>query len=264
MRAVNDATPAGLEYLSFSRIDRYRSCSMAYRMKYVDKVPPAFTPAAMAFGIAWHAGAAHGLQGLMAGAFPLVADMTKTFADALDDAGRDAPIEWGEKLDRDKAIVQAKTMYVAWTAWERPKSRLIAIEQAFDLELAPWLPRITGRVDFLEEHDTALVVGDLKTAAARWPEGEAELKADQLAIYKEAFRDLARELGKPIVAAFEIVTKTKAPAIERVYLREEATSLDRQIKIASVVVEGVEKQVFLPNPSWACRTCPWREPCRRW
>jgi RecB family exonuclease len=261
---VNGITPPGLEYLSFSRIDRYRSCSLAYRFKYRDKIPPAFMPSALAVGIAWHARAARGLQGLMEGGFPPVEALVQAFVETIDDLDKETAIQWPEKLDRDKAVEQARAMYAAWVAWERPGSRIIAIEQEFDVELAPWLPRVRGRADLLEETATEVVVVDLKTSASRWSEGEVELRADQLVIYKEAFRDLAAELGKPIVAAFEVVTKTKAPSVERFYLREAEGAIDRQVKIATVMVEGVERQVFLPNPSWTCRTCPWRDPCRRW
>lgn len=233
------------------------------KLREVELTPP-FTPAALATGIAWHAGAAVGLQGLMAGTFPPVEDLLKTFIDSIEEVEAGAPIQWGERLSRDKAIEQARLMYTAWIDWKRPAGRIIAIEQDLDVELAPWLPRIKGRADVLEETDTELVVVDLKTSASRWSEEEVELRADQLVIYRHAFSELATELGKPIVAAFEVITKAKSPSVERFYLRAADGDIDRQIKIASVMVEGVEKQVFLPNPSWACRTCPWREPCRRW
>lgn len=260
---MSGITP-GLEYLSFSRIAQYRSCSLAWKFKYRDKIAPAFTPAALATGSAWHAGAAHGLQGLMAGSFSPVAEMIEIFAKTLTEIGATAPIQWGEKLDRDKAIEQARAMFEAWVAWKRPEGRVVAIEQDFNVELAPWLPRVTGRADLLEDQPDALVVVDLKSSASRWSEADVELRADQLVIYKEAFRNLAQELGKPIVAAFEVVTKTKTPTVERLYLRETDGAIDRQVKIATVVAEGVEREVFLPNPSWTCRKCPWREACRVW
>jgi len=76
-------------------------------------------------------------------------------------------------------------------------------------------------------------------------------------IYRHAFKHLAQELKKPIVAAFKVVTKTKSPTMERFLVEETAGSIDRQVKIASVMVEGVEREVFLPSPSWAYSTCPW-------
>ena len=85
--------PPGLEYLSFSRISQYRSCSLAWKFKYRDKIPPAFSPAALATGSAWHAGAAHGLQGLMAGGFSPITEMVDIFAKTLTESGATAPIQ---------------------------------------------------------------------------------------------------------------------------------------------------------------------------
>ena len=42
------------DHLSYSQINMYLNCSLQYRLKYIDKLPPEFNSAALAFGSAIH------------------------------------------------------------------------------------------------------------------------------------------------------------------------------------------------------------------
>lgn len=59
------------------------------------------------------------------------------------------------------------------------------------------------------------------------------------------------------------MTKAKSPSIERLYLSADQTeTLTRQVKIATLVAEGVERGQFIPSLGWSCSTCAFAEACR--
>ncbi|MBI4864270.1 MAG: PD-(D/E)XK nuclease family protein, partial [Candidatus Riflebacteria bacterium] len=130
------------DHLSFSRIRQFLMCGLAYFFRYVAKLKPAFTPAALAFGSAFHRAAEEALVAKMTGVSPSVDELVVVFGQSLDESEAIAPIRWGEKDDRASAIDQARRMLVAWLTWERPPGRILAIEQSFEVEVAPWLPKL--------------------------------------------------------------------------------------------------------------------------
>ena len=60
-------TEQQIDHLSYSQINTYLNCPLKYRFQYVDKVPPAFTSAALVFGSAIHEAAAAFYQSCLEG-----------------------------------------------------------------------------------------------------------------------------------------------------------------------------------------------------
>ena len=252
------------DHLSYSRIRSFQICSLSYFLRYIAKVKPAFTPVALAFGSAFHRAAEEALVLRMTGAAPNVDDLLVVFSKSLDESEAIAPIQWGEKNDRAGAVDQARRMLEAWLAWERPPGRIIAIEQAFEVNLAPWLPKLQGRVDLVIETEDSIQISDIKTSRSHWGEDEIEAGRDQLVLYREGLRDVIEEIGKPVRLGWEIVGKVKAPWIERIELKDPPEMATRPIKIATLVLEMIEKGLSVPSPGWGCGGCPFRGPCREW
>lgn len=256
-------TNHALEYLSHSRLDSYRTCSLKFRYNYIDKPAPAFTPAPLAFGIAFHRAVEEALVGLMVGAFPAVGELVQVFTRTLDEQGAATPIRFGEKESRETMIDQATRMLEAWTTWPRPPARVLAVEHEIRVSMAEWLPPLVGRVDLVEEGDVVTVL-DVKTSRARWSEEDVLQHASQLALYRAGVADLVRDIGKPVRVGFEIITKTKNPVVERLYLPDGGETLERQVKTATLVLEAVERGIYIPSPGWQCASCPYRDACRAW
>lgn len=261
MTAVNTSAT---NHLSYSRLRAYQNCSLAYFFKYVVKEPPEFTPAALAFGGAFHRAAEEALIQRMAGVQPGLDDLIKVFEASLDESEAGVPIRWGERDDRAAAIEQARRMLTAWLAADPPPGRVIAVEQSFEVEIAPWLPRLQGRVDLVIEDENTISLLDLKTSRTRWGADEIEAGADQLLLYRAGLRDLIEDTGKRVRLGWWIVGKVKQPWVELVYAPEPLPPMDRPIKIASIVLEAIEKGIFVPSPGWACASCPYRTACRVW
>lgn len=256
-----------LEYLSHSRLSCFRSCSIQFRYRYVDKLAPAFTPLALAFGIAFHVAVEHALMELMAGIRPRVDELVKLFTASLDEQASKTPIRFGEREDQDSSVELATRMLTAWCAWERPKVRIVGVEHEFRVPVAEWLPPLIGRVDLIEVDEAAgfTNVIDIKSSRGKWGPDDLVQHAGQLALYRAAVADLVRDIRLPVRVGFEIITKTKNPVVERLYLEDGGETIDRQVRAATIVLEAVEREIFIPSPSKIqCSGCPFQEQCRIW
>ena len=67
-------------------------------------------------------------------------------------------------------------------------------------------------------------------------------------LYAAGLRELIEAVGKPVRLGWWIVGKVKQPWVAMVWLPEPAPAVDRPIKIATIVVEAIEKQLFVPSP----------------
>ncbi|MBI4864899.1 MAG: PD-(D/E)XK nuclease family protein [Candidatus Riflebacteria bacterium] len=110
-----------------------------------------------------------------------------------------------KKDDRADAIDQARRMLVVWLTWERPMGRILAVEQSFEVEVAPWLPKLQGRVDVVTEMEDAIELSDVKTSRTHWSEDEIESGRGPLVLYREGLRDLTESIGKPLRLAWEVI-----------------------------------------------------------
>ena len=255
----------GLEHLSHSRIQGFLSCGLKFRFHYLDHIKPAFTPAPLAFGIAVHEAIEEALAGMMVGTMTPVSELVAIIEKSLQEQSRELPIQFADEGGKEAMLELATRMMTAWTTWKRPDCRIIGIEHQFNVELAPGLPPLVGRIDIIEDHgDEGLWLVDVKTSAKKWSTREIEDHSPQLVLYREAVKDLARELGKPVRLCYEVITKTKTPVVERYLITEAPEAIERQVRIAELVVKAVENGIFIPMPGWACASCPWAGPCREW
>lgn len=260
----NAQTISGLEHLSHSRISSFLTCGLKWKFHYVDRLRPEFTPAALAFGVAFHEAAEEALAGLMVDAAPGVPQLVAVVARSLDEQNADVPIQFADEGGKDAMLELATRMLTAWIAWPRPPARILAVEQDFELSLAPGLPPLVGRIDIIEEHEDHVLVIDVKTSAKKWSTQQVDEHAPQLILYGHAVKKLAAELGKPVRMAYEVITKTKVPTVERYSIEQTTDSIERQAKIAGLVVSAVKTGIFIPQPGWQCATCPYAGPCREW
>ncbi|MBI2942766.1 MAG: PD-(D/E)XK nuclease family protein [Candidatus Wallbacteria bacterium] len=264
MNDMNTVSVPGLEHLSHSRIQAYLNCGLKFRFHYIDHLRPAFVPAALAYGIAFHEAVEEALAGVMVGAMPPVSDLVGVVARSLDQQERDVPIQYADEGGKDALLELASRMLTAWTAWPRPAGRILAVEHSFEFVLAPGLPPVVGRIDLVTEEADAVVLTDIKTAKSRWSSREIDEHSSQLVLYREAVKQMAAEMGKPVRLAYEVITKTKTPVVERYVIERAPDELDRQRAVAQLVRRAVDAGIFIPQPGWACATCPWAGPCREW
>lgn len=251
------------DHLSWSRIRAWLTCSLAYFFRHISKEKPEFTPGPLAFGSAIHLALETALVQRMAGEEPTLDHLVGVFEGSLDEAGVQAPIRWSEKETRESVVAQARAMIDVWLRHPRP-GKVIGVEESFAVELAPWLPKLHGRVDLIEEGEAVTIV-DLKTSRSAWGEEQILQGQDQLVLYREGLKRIIEAIGKPVKLAWEIILKQKVPKVVRIEVPEPQPTAERVIKTATMVLEAIEKQIFVPSPGlMQCHGCPFRAACRSW
>ena len=168
-------------HVSFSQLDQYLRCPLKYKLMYVDRVPPDFVPAALAFGSGIHGAAAFFLRGVQQGAPPSLADVQAFFEGhwRLEPANR--PIRFGEKDTKESLLDLATRMLEVFHKSQIPGTEIVGVEQAFDVplidqETGEVLDRsLVGSLDLLErDAEGRLVVVDLKTSTRRYTDLQVE------------------------------------------------------------------------------------------
>ena len=76
------------DHLSYSQINTYLTCSLKYKFHYVDKIPPAFTAASLAFGSAIHEAVAAFYQTVLEGDSLRPDQMLDVYRDSWRQAGK--------------------------------------------------------------------------------------------------------------------------------------------------------------------------------
>ena len=99
----------------------------------------------------------------------------------------------------------------------------------------------------------------LETSARRYPEASA-FESLQLAAYAAIARNLGHQ--DAIQVKLVVITKTKSPVVQELVAVLDDHDIQRFTWIAKSVHEGVQKGVFVPNPSWQCGSCQWQGACR--
>lgn len=89
---MNAVQAPGPDHLSYSRVRTFQNCGLACFYRYVSKEPPEFTPAALAFGSAFHRAAEEALAQPMTGVEAVIDDLAKVFEESLDESEAASPI----------------------------------------------------------------------------------------------------------------------------------------------------------------------------
>src|SRR4030095_1452303 len=63
---------------------------------------------------------------------------------------------------------------------------------------------------------------------------------------------------------FDVLTKTKQPELCRHWTQRDRAANVRLFRLAAGILRAVGAGVFVPNPGWQCRDCPYRSQCWAW
>jgi putative RecB family exonuclease len=125
--------------------------------------------------------------------------------------------------------------------------------------------QLVGILDLLlmNEHNEAVVV-DNKTAAQSMSQASAD---ENLQMSAYAYLLAANRYvfpTAPVKCRFDVLRKLKKPKQEIVHTVRTAQDRKRFARIAAAVLDGIDKNVYLPQPSWMCTDCGFREACQAW
>ncbi len=63
---------------------------------------------------------------------------------------------------------------------------------------------------------------------------------------------------------FDVLTKTKQPELHRYWTQRDRAANVRLFHLAAEILHAIEMGVFVPNPGWQCKDCPFQSWCWAW
>jgi CRISPR/Cas system-associated exonuclease Cas4 (RecB family) len=262
--------PDGL-YTSVSQVKCYLRCPRQFELKYVRGVEPAFVPLALAFGSAFHEALAAFYGEVKASGAPLRRDLVLDVfrsswerqasgpvplqADEDDDAGPSQVVDKGVSMLHAFAThAEANLDGVVVESVE--KSFAVTIHDPDSGELLE--EQLVGTMDLVTVEQGRRVVVEHKTAAKKY--GADQLRFD---IQPTAYKLAARQAGMGEVGLrFQVVTKTKVPAVQVAVIERDAQDEDDFLRTAGGVLKGIDAGVSYPVRGWTCRSCQFAYSCR--
>ena len=250
-----------MESLSASRLQAYLACPLKYRFHYVDRVPPPWRPAALAFGGSIHAAIEHFHKARRDGRAPAVEEILRVFSGDWFAQNLD-PLVFGDSDSKESLAEKGQamlTLYIEQAGSIQPRS----IEERFEVELIDpgtgevFDIRLVGVVDLVEEDGTLV---DLKTGARSMSQGDVERHL-QLSLY--ALAHFLR-MGEIPPLRLDQLLKTKTPRLERYTTTRSIEDLSWTAQLAHRVAHAVDDGHFYPNPSWRCTECEYFAHCQAW
>ena len=257
-------------HVSFTQIDQYLRCPLKYKFTYVDRLQPEFVPAALALGSGIHGAAAFLFRGTADGAPPSLADVQAFFEAYWQLETGNRPIRFGEKDTKESLLDLAGRMLAVLHRSQEPGIEIVGVEQPFDVPLVDLdtgevLDRaLVGTLDLIERDASGhIVVVDLKTLARKYTDLQVEASL-QLSVYSYATAMNGLSDQEDLRLRFDVLTKTKQPELCRHWTQRDRAANIRLFHLAAEVLRAIEAEVFVPNPGWQCKDCPFRSRCWAW
>lgn len=248
-------------HTSVSAIKTYLTCPRRFFHSYLLKTQPAFRPAALVFGSAWHETIGVWLTNANAGKEQLQQHLRDGLTARL--RGENNVLFDDEDEDEGSLVDMAVRMLDAFIMLVPRPERTLAVEMAFELQLADATGEILpvpliGALDAVVLEGGRGAVWELKSGKKKWSADQFEFD-----LQATAYGVAARECGYDGVALkFLITTKTKNPDVQRETVIRHRADEDELAEIAFGVHRAVEAGVDYPNRGWQCRVCPYAAVCR--
>ena len=252
-------------HLSASSIGAYLSCSMEYWFSRIKRLPPEFTPDSLVFGTCIHLVLAEFYKARKDGDSMSLEDIQELFRSVWQkQAGERADIQYAEGKSYESHAAEGIELLTVWFK-NLPSDSLevLAVEEAFVFEIDGLPVPVLGIIDLVEEDESgSVVITDHKTSARSYSADEIE-QNNQITLYQMA----ARANGfadREILLKLDCLVKTKVPKFESYWtVRSDLDEL-RLIRKIQRVWDGIQKEVFIPNTSWKCKSCQYQGACNRW
>lgn len=263
-------------HISASQIFTYLGCSLKYKFQYVEQRQPGHLSIALPFGRAVHQAIEKYYQSVMdTGSGASVASMQELFTDSMSLAIDDptVPILFKpEAPDKDSVIDMGHSLLqmfhdeVDLSGYEVVGTEIPLNATLYTGKGEPTEFKLVGILDLLlrDKGNGELLVVDNKTAK----QAKSQTSADE-DMQMSAYSYLLASNGyvfprAEVTCRFDVLRKLKKPKMEYCYTFRTADHRKRFAKIASAVLAGIENRIFIPQQSWLCTDCQFKEACSSW
>lgn len=256
------------KYISFSQLNLYARCGMAYYYRYGENLIAPPNPSLIA-GKQYHASLEMNHKQKIDTALDLpLSVMNDHYANAVSEAFKEEVALSEEEKSLGKITMMDKTISKGQAALRvyhsdfAPNLQPLEIEKEFSINLGKdlmgnELPPLFGILDLVT---VDMRVIDHKSSGRSPAKGDAE-NSLQLSAYALGFRELYGNFPEGMELQYAVVTD-KGNA-KSVVLKTQRTQdqIDRFLRRVSLWVDGIRKGVFVPpdQSSWACGYCNYRD-----
>jgi putative RecB family exonuclease len=262
--------PSARPHTSHSQLDTYRTCSLKYYFRYVDKQPGSKS-LPLAKGLAGHSAIEKNhRRKAKTGEGITKPDLLQTFSDAFDAQTYEIELDPGQDLGKAKDDgIDSLTIYHHETS---PKIQPVAVELGFNLDIPATedyeypIRIINGRIDLV---DRAGIL-DAKFAGKKKSQGEVD-ESWQLTLYDMVFEDLTG-LKTPNMGLMVFTPPTsRTPADVQVLLRspeeiepaQRQRRRDRLVHTLRTTQKAIDAGIFMPaDDPKVCSWCEYRKTCK--
>jgi len=263
-------------HISHSQIFCYLACSLKYQFQYVQKSAPQHLSVALPFGKAIHQAIEKYYQSVMdTGEGAPVEIMQELFTESLSLAIDDptTPILFKKEApDKDSIIEMGLQLLQVFhdevdltgyevVGTEIPLSATLYTEHGDATDF-----KLVGILDVLltDQESGELLVVDNKTAKQAMAQSATDENL-QMSAYSYLLASNKYVFPRAEVKCrFDVLRKLKKPKMEYSYTFRTADHRKRFAKIASAVLAGIENRIFVPQQSWMCFDCQYKDACNNW
>jgi hypothetical protein len=253
---------------SYSALNQFFNiCSLQYYFDRIEKLQKTFTPVSLAFGSAYHR--------VMEWAALMRMQCQKVKAQEASDLfqdiwGRqileDTDIKYDEECDAETSAKLGRDMVTCAVSGFDPEEEVVSVSEAFCVPLRDATgvtleKPLVGELDCVVRKAGPDKIVDWKTAAKRWPKSKAA-KDWQPTAFLMAY---SLKHGSVPGFRFDVVTKTKTPALESHVTSRSESDFSRFVHLVKLADSMINAGHFAPNEQgFYCGGCPHQEACKAW
>ena len=115
-----------------------------------------------------------------------------------------------------------------------------------------------GYIDLIDKQRYII---DHKTSKRSFPRDAAEGDI-HLTAYALAYRKLYGQDEKGV--RLDVMVITKQPKMQQLKATRTQADIERFLRIAEKVEQGIKAGIFYPNENYMCNICGYREMCEKW
>jgi putative RecB family exonuclease len=259
----------GIIHTSKSQLQTYLQCSQRYQYQYVLAAPWEAMPAILLFGRALHRAVARYYIQKQAGRDVSLEELDALFRFSWDDEKGDLPLLMTRGSDEAAMRSQGRELLQCFMRQVKPRV-IEAVEEPFiagliDPDTGDVLPiKLVGVLDLREcDGQGNFIVAELKASARKYTERQGEHHLDG-AVYGYAMQQAGYTTGAAqVLIRFDVLVKTKTPQFEQYYFNKSELDFRKFLRLATKVLRGIDRGLFIPHEGWQCTTCPFQTRCRQ-
>lgn len=139
-----------------------------------------------------------------------------------------------------------------------PKIQPVEVEREFLLDTGVTELPLKGYVDLIDDQHYII---DHKTSKRSFPKDAAE-RDIQLTAYAMAYRKLYGQDERGV--RLDTMVRTKQPKIQQLKATRTQADIERFLRLAGKVEQGIKAGIFYPNDNYMCNICGYREMREKW